>query len=370
MSWTRVPPVRTPPPLIVHVLPPPRQVAAAPTVAAPSAPRPPGHGRQAAPGPRARPPTPPTPSREHRSASPARPDIAPSPTTAAPSLPPAADASANAPAASVSGSPAVDGNNSNDGYKRGNGSDANGGDGQAGASAPAAEADPFRPPASATLHYDTFYNGMPNQTGTIVWSNLDGQRYRLSVAFALPFVGRFAYASEGRIGTDGLAPDRYTEERSRRDPVLTQFDRLATPPQARFSRGAAPLALPAGAQDRFSVLIQLAALINGAPARYRPGVAHRFFVLDSNSGEPWTMVVAGEETVMSHGQAIPALHLVRAPRREGDTRRIDVWLAGSMQWLPVRLVQTEPDGTQIELRWRPPNAVLAPAGDDEPMRGS
>ncbi len=40
---------------------------------------------------------------------------------------------------------------------------------------------------------------------------------------------------------------------------------------------------------------------------------------------------------------------MRLPRRAGDTRRIDIWLAPSLGWLPVRMVQTEPNGAQIEL---------------------
>jgi hypothetical protein len=48
-------------------------------------------------------------------------------------------------------------------------------------------------------------------------------------------------------------------------------------------------------------------------------------------------------------------------------RRIDVWLAPSLGWLPARIVQTEPNGTQFELVWRgklnadtagsPPNSI-------------
>jgi hypothetical protein len=69
---------------------------------------------------------------------------------------------------------------------------------------------------------------------------------------------------------------------------------------------------------------------------------------------------------------IDARHFMRLPRREGDRRRIDVWLAPSLGWLPARLVQTEPNGTQIELVWRgkiaPPdaNGKHAASSDDTP----
>lgn len=239
-----------------------------------------------------------------------------------------------------------------------------------GLKAPAA--DRFRLPASASLSYDTFFNGMPNQTGTIDWRT-DGQQYRLSIGFSLPFVGRFEYASNGRVGASGLAPVQYVERRSRRDPSITRFEREAVPPVLRFTRSGATPALPAQAQDRFSVLVQLAGLVAGDPMRYQPGSARRFEVADTDSIETWTLAVVGREQLMAHGVALDTLHLMRLPRRPGDRRRIDIWLAASLQWLPARLLQTEPDGTQLELRIRPPGSSpgAPPAGvEAEPMRGS
>jgi hypothetical protein len=185
------------------------------------------------------------------------------------------------------------------------------------------------------------------------------------VSLSFPFVGTFRYASEGHIDAYGLAPERYTEQRGHHGSDVTTFDRAAKPAQIRFTRTPQVLPLPAGAQDRFSMVMQLASLVRADPGRYTPGVTRQFYVVDNDSGESWPVETIGKETVHTRSGDVPALHFMRLPRHTGDRRRIDVWLAPSLGWLPVRLLQTEPNGTQIELLWhstRNPPVVAAGAG--------
>jgi hypothetical protein len=215
----------------------------------------------------------------------------------------------------------------------------------------------FSVPPSGELQYDTFYNGVRNQPGTIHWTS-DGHNYDMVVSVPLPFVGTFSYSSHGHVDAFGLAPDRYVEKRGRRGEDTTTFHRDTK--QIGFTRTPNTLPLPDGAQDRFSMVMQLASLVRGDPDAYKPGVTRQFYVTDNDSGEIWPIETIGDETVSTAQGMIDARHFMRLPRREGDTRRIDVWLAPSLGWLPARLVQTEPNGTQIELVWRgklaPPDA--------------
>ncbi|MBY4750777.1 DUF3108 domain-containing protein [Burkholderia dolosa] len=214
----------------------------------------------------------------------------------------------------------------------------------------------FSVPPSADLQYDTFYNGMQNMIGTIHWRT-DGRTYDLSVSMPVPFVGPFNYRSEGRIDAFGIAPDRYVEQRGRRPEDIAIFNREIH--QVVFTRTPNNAPLPDGVQDRFSMLIQLSALVRGNPSAYKPGVTQQFFVIDNNSGETWPIAVIGDERVQTQAGIVDARHFMRLPRRDGDTRRIDMWLAPSLGWLPVRLVQTEPNGAQIELLW---HGALTPPG--------
>lgn len=241
----------------------------------------------------------------------------------------------------------------------------------AGASAatpgPAASGVKFAAPPSGDLQYDTFYNGMQNMIGTIRWRT-DGHTYDLSVSMPVPFVGPFAYRSEGRIDAFGVAPDRYVEKRGKRPEDIAIFNREIR--QVVFTRTPNNAPLPDGVQDRFSMLMQLSGLVRGNPSAYKPGVTQQFFVIDNNSGETWPITVIGDEQVQTQAGVIAARHFMRLPRRDGDTRRIDMWLAPSLGWLPARLVQTEPNGAQIELLWHGRLAAPDVPADAAPPGGA
>ncbi|HKT96421.1 MAG TPA: DUF3108 domain-containing protein [Paraburkholderia sp.] len=218
----------------------------------------------------------------------------------------------------------------------------------------------FSVPPSGELQYDTFFNGARNQPGTIHWKS-DGKRYEMVVSIPLPFVGTFNWTSRGHVDAFGLAPDQYIEKRGRRLADFTIFNRNEK--QIVFTRTPNSLALPDGAQDRFSMVMQLASLVRGDPDAYKPGVTREFYVVDNDSGETWPITTIGDETVSTDHGFVTARHFMRLPRHEGDKRRIDVWLAPSLGWLPVRLVQTEPNGTQVELLWR--GALSVPTASND-----
>ncbi|WP_233828001.1 DUF3108 domain-containing protein [Paraburkholderia sp. ZP32-5] len=252
---------------------------------------------------------------------------------------PASDAAASAPpaaaSANVNASAAANGSATN---------------APVAASAPqASKGVKFSVPPSAELEYDTFYNGVRNQPGTIHWVN-SAQGYEMIVSVPLPFVGPFVFSSHGSIDAFGLAPAQYSEKRGRRAEDIAIFNRADK--KIGFTRTPATFPLPDGAQDRFSVVMQLASLVRGDPGAYTPGVTRQFFVVDTDSGENWPIETIGDETIRAAQGYLQTRHFKRLPRHEGDQRRIDVWLAPSLGWLPARILQTEPNGTQFELVWR------------------
>ena len=183
----------------------------------------------------------------------------------------------------------------------------------------------------------------------------------------VPFVGPFTYRSEGRIDAFGVAPERYVEKRGKRPEDIAIFNRESR--QVVFTRTPNNAPLPDGVQDRFSMLMQLSA-VRGDPSAYKPGVTQQFFVIDNNSGETLPITVIGDEQVQTQAGIIGARHFMRLPRRDGDTRRIDMWLAPSLGWLPARLVQTEPNGAQIELLWHGRLAAPSAPADEAPAGGA
>lgn len=204
---------------------------------------------------------------------------------------------------------------------------------------------PYAAPPSVTLHYASFVNGVQNPDGRIHWQQEDG-RYRLSVETRVLWF-RFAFRSEGALGAGGLLPERYVEERRKRTSV-TRFDRPAG--KLVFESRGGEAALPPGAQDRFSVFLQLVGMVRANPSRYAtPGVIETFQVADTDELEPMQVRYVGEEEVQTSAGPVRARHFVRMPRRAEDRRRVEIWLAEAVGWMPVKLQQTEPDGTRIEL---------------------
>ncbi|CAN7164891.1 DUF3108 domain-containing protein [Caballeronia sp. LjRoot31] len=222
-------------------------------------------------------------------------------------------------------------------------------DAAASQAAAAATGDKFSVPPSGELRYDTRINGVMNQIGNIHWLN-DGQHYEMVVSIPLPFVGPYVYSSKGHIDSFGIAPEQYSEQRGRRAADVTVFDR--TTKQLVYTRTPNNQPLADGAQDRFSVVMQLSTLVRGSPDTYKPGVVRQFSVADNDSNEIWPIETVGDENVQTADGNIQARHFTRLPRREGDRRRLDIWLAPALGWLPVRILQTEPNGMQIEMLWR------------------
>ncbi|MGX6570889.1 DUF3108 domain-containing protein [Cupriavidus necator] len=236
---------------------------------------------------------------------------------------------------------------------------ASGSGGEGSAARPAAAAAPsggpqggvdgvrYDPPPSATMHYASFVNGVQNPDGLIRWEQ-DGSRYRLAVETRVLWF-RFAFQSGGAMAVQGLLPERY-EERRRNKTETSRFDAAAG--TAVFASGT-QVPFPPGAQDRFSVFLQLVGLVRGNPQRYAtPGVTEAFLVADTRDVEPMQVQYVGEDEIDTGNGVIRAKHFVRLQRRANDRRRVELWLAQSLGWMPVRLRQTEPDGTQIDLVYR------------------
>jgi len=208
----------------------------------------------------------------------------------------------------------------------------------------------YAAPPSVTLRYASFVNGVQNPDGLIRWEQ-DGAHYRLAVETRVLWF-RFAFQSTGTLTERGLAPDRY-EENWRGKVRATRIDRAAG--VVAFESRGNQVPLPPDIQDRFSVFLQIVGWVRGDPTRYAtPGVTETFHLADTSDVEAIQVQYVGEDDIdVGNGQFITrAKHFVRLPRRADDKRRVEIWLAPSLGWMPARLRQTEPDGTQIDLVYR------------------
>ena len=163
------------------------------------------------------------------------------------------------------------------------------------------------------------------------------------------------WSSSGHFDAAGFAPDRFLDERRGRAPQAANFRRDAgsgEAPRITYSGPPTVQPLPAGSQDRLSWMLQLAAIAQARPPR--PGDTIEMFVSGARGdADVWTFRVASVDAVVTPAGRIEALHLVRAPRAEHETRA-EVWLDPARHHLPVRArLSNRADGSdalELELR--------------------
>lgn len=210
------------------------------------------------------------------------------------------------------------------------------------APAPAVPVYPTRLPGAAVLEYTLSY-GIVSGVGRLRWQPpLDG-RYRLHLAGRAIGLQLLEWTSEGGVDAAGLAPWRFTERRIGRDPMVAEFRREA----GRIHYPARPsrdVALPAGAQDRLSWLVQLPAILRASPALQMPGAAVALFVSGARGdADRWVFEVQARDGDL--------LHLRRRPSA-GEEVSGEAWLAPAEDLLPVRVRLSKGADETLEMRLR------------------
>ncbi len=322
------------------VIAPPAAQSAPPSAAAPveAAPAPPPKPRRprapSVPKPKPTPQVAPTPQ--------------PSPETSAPPAPDTPDLTAQA--APDSGAPSPE---APAGPAPGTGDSGQPG-GAAGASSPTAGniagTQSLRVPGSVKLSFAaTGQRGaspMQGVFGTLEWLQ-DGSSYDARLTLKLLFSTILSQHSAGKIGPSGIEPERYSE--SRRGELATHFVRDQG--QILFSNNAPPVPLLPGAQDRLSVVMQLGGLLAGDPARYPGGSQITVQTAGTREAGPWVFNIEGEEKLTVQAGEFVVRKLTRSPRKDFDVK-LEVWLAPSLGYLPVRIKQTQPNGDFADMELR------------------
>jgi hypothetical protein len=204
-----------------------------------------------------------------------------------------------------------------------------------------------RLPDPARLHY-RLQRGADLGSATLLWQRSEiGYVLRLDLQW--PGQPAQGSASRGQIDVDGVAPLRHAELRRAREQRAVNFQRdVAT---ITFSGPQTAYALPPGAQDRLSWMIQLPAVVEADAALARAGAVVTLFVAGARGdAQAWRFEVLGREALqLPSGAVAQALALRREPTRPYDTR-VEVWLDPARQHLPVRAVFTTlPGGQPLQL---------------------
>jgi hypothetical protein len=198
-------------------------------------------------------------------------------------------------------------------------------------------------PQRVTLHYDVSQNGTTMVEATETLEH-DGRNYRIRSewegkgVFALIARGKAVRSSEGTIEARGLVPRQFRDQRGDGPVGVARFE-WSKKLLVREREGKVETeSLPEQAQDRLSF---------GYGFAFSPptGSEITVFIADPKGMSRHRYAVAGREVLKTAAGDFEALKLVK--QRDPDDKRItEIWLAVKRNYLPIRVLVIEPDGTR------------------------
>jgi hypothetical protein len=203
---------------------------------------------------------------------------------------------------------------------------------------------PTRIPPPVTLQFALRYNGRAGQA-TLAWQH-DGQHYTLQLDGRGTLQALVEQRSTGGFDSAGLAPERLVDRRRGKGWQAAHFQRETG--RISFSGPQAQFPAWAGAQDRLSWVVQMAAILSAMPA---PPPELALFVVDARGhGGLWRFAPQGEVLVdTAAGPVTAQLWRRDPPRPEG--LRVEAWLDPHAGHWPVQLRFTAVrSGDVFELR--------------------
>ena len=185
------------------------------------------------------------------------------------------------------------------------------------------------PPQRVEIAYEIARNGVVMAESRQRLEH-DGRSYRLSETWSgkgiLSLRGEITRSSQGAVVADGLRPQNFEDKRPGRESQKAAFDPAAT--TATLLR-----------QDQLSFIWTLAF----AP----PRDAVTASVADGKRVTSYTYQAAGRERVKTPAGEFDALKLVKR-RDNPQDKATEIWLAIDRQYLPVRILIVEKDGTRLD----------------------
>ncbi len=211
-------------------------------------------------------------------------------------------------------------------------------------------------PVSVKLNYKVDSNKFPyTLQGELLWQH-NNNDYRARLSFgALGFTR--TQTSRGRIGHEGLMPERFSDKF--RSEVAAHFNYERQ--WVTFSANTPDVKLQTGAQDRLSVLVQLAALVSGVAQPFKPGTTLSVQTIGPRAADLWLFTFGDIEELHLPSGTLQGLKLVRNPDHPYD-QKVEIWLAPSLNYLPARIRLTETNGDFIDQQW-----VSSEAAPGSPM---
>ncbi|MEJ6008173.1 DUF3108 domain-containing protein [Paucibacter sp. AS339] len=208
-------------------------------------------------------------------------------------------------------------------------------------------------PPSTRLSYQLTgnYRGAIYGSAQVEWLR-QGSHYQMHMDVAVgpsfaPLISR-RMSSDGQLTAAGIAPQRYDEDTR----VLFSARRRSTlmfgPQTVTLANGRSEASVP-GTQDAASQFVQLTWLFLTGRESMQAGKLLDLPLALPGRQYRWRYEVLGEEILQTPMGALTAWHLAPRSLASGGDLSSEVWLAPSLQYLPVRLRIRQDDRNYVDL---------------------
>jgi hypothetical protein len=199
------------------------------------------------------------------------------------------------------------------------------------------------PPEHVAIDYVMNRNG--SALGDVVETlEHDGRTYSITSELRgrgiLALAGVLKRTSRGRITPNGLRPEEFRDQRGFGWAVSAKFDWVTRSLTQERNGKSETLKMPVTAQDPLSLAYGFA---------FVPPKAKEYEVMraDGRGLTPFRFTVVGTEKLATPAGEMQALHV--AKERDGpEDKSTDIWFAAEHDFLPVRILVVEKDGTRSD----------------------
>jgi hypothetical protein len=196
------------------------------------------------------------------------------------------------------------------------------------------------------------YRGPIEGQAQVEWLR-SGSRYQVHLDVSVgPFFAplmRRSLSSDGELTERGLQPQRYDEETKvafsdpRRQSIMFDGQQVLLP-------GGKTVPQPAGVQDTASQFVQLTWMFTTQPQLLQRGTTIALPLALPRYVDTWVYEVLEREPLYTPFGVVDTVHV--KPRREprpGVDLTAEIWVAPSLQYLPVRILIRQDAQTWIDL---------------------
>jgi len=198
------------------------------------------------------------------------------------------------------------------------------------------------PPERTTLTYELKRNSLVVDVSETL--EHDGRTYVITSEGKgrgiLALFGVLKRTSRGRITPQGLRPDEFRDERPGGWTVSAKFDWDARSVTQEKNGKSETLKMPATAQDPLSLAYSFAFV----PPK---GKEYDVTRADGRGLTPFRFTVIGNEKLGTPAGEMQTLHIAKVPDGPED-KATDIWFAAERDFLPVRVLVVEKDGTRSD----------------------